>query len=216
MQNFYVKQMRDILEKYYAEQAKLNQKIIDNNERYSPQVASSENAKVQQEKEALRESVRGKINAVFEEVRTLLACSAEWNTDTEEFERVQKLMNSGIDFTEQEINSLLQKHQNDYTIVRMIGDTVKKNNPSLYDRLDITSPLTSVEAYKKFAMSALYVADKIYQNHWSADLSLQNFDDPTINDTLYKTVGSGANLKKFNYQNAPISAMHDFDAITLD
>ena len=214
--NIYVKQMRDILEQYFAEQAKLNQKIIDNNERFTPQYANNENQKVQQEKDALRETVINKINTVFEEVRTLLACSAEWNIDTEEFKTVRNLMTSGIDFTEQEINSLLQKHKNDYTIVRMIGDTVKKNNPALYDRLEITTPLTVLGAYKDFAKSAIYVAEKIYQNHWTADLALQNFDDPTINARLYSVVGSGANLKKFNYQNAPISAMHDFDNITLD
>lgn len=216
MKNIFVAQLRDILEQYFTEQAKLNQKIIDNNERFAPQYANSENQKVQQEKDALRESVRGKINAVFEEVRTLLACSAEWNTDTEDFKTARELMTCGIDFSEREINSLLQKHQNDYTIQRMIADTVKKNNPALYSRLEITSPLTVLGAYKDFAKSAINVADRIYQNHWTADLALQNFDDPTINARLYSAVGSGANLKKFNYQNAPISAMHDFDAITLD
>ena len=216
MKNIFVAQLRDILEQYFTEQAKLNQKIIDNNERFAPQYANSENQKVQQEKDALRESVRGKINAVFEEVRTLLACSAEWNTDTEDFKTARELMTCGIDFSEREINSLLQKHQNDYTIQRMIADTVKKNNPALYSRLEITSPLTVLGAYKDFAKSAINVADRIYQNHWTADLALQNSDDPTINARLYSAVGSGANLKKFNYQNAPISAMHDFDAITLD
>lgn len=216
MKNIFVAQLRDILEQYFAEQAKLNQKIVDNNERFTPQYANRANQAVQQEKDALRETVINKIKSVFEEVRTLLACSAEWNTDTEDFKTARELMTSGIDFTEQEINAQLRKYQNDYTIQRMIADTVKKNNPALYARLEITSPLTVLGAYKDFAKSAIYVADKIYQNHWTADLALQNFDDPTINARLYSVIGSGANLKKFNYMNAPISAMHDFDNITLD
>lgn len=215
MKNTYIEQMKTVLSSYHQLMKVRNAEIEANIEKYSPTHAEQLNAEVRKKKQQDYEDAKNEIQKVFEEVRTLIACSAEWNTDTEDFERVQKLMNSGIDFTEQEINSLLQKHKNDYTIVRMIGDTVKRNNPTLYDRLEITTPRSAVEAYRHFGQSALYIAEKIYQNHWSADLSLQNFDDPTINAPLYEQIGSGDNLKAFNYQNIPISAMHDFDDVTL-
>lgn len=215
MKNEFVEKMKTVLSSYHQLMKVRNAEIEANNEKYSPQHAEQLNAEVRKKKQQDYEDAKNEIQKIFEEVRTLIACSAEWNTDSEDFKTVRELMSSGIDFTEQEINSLLQKYQNDFTIVRMIGDTVKKNNPPLYDKLEIRTPLSAVEAYRQFGQSALYIAEKINQNHWSADLSLQNFDDPTINARLYETIGSGDSLKKFDYTNIPISAMHDFDNITL-
>lgn len=212
--NIFVQQMKNVLSAYYELRKARDKEISDITQKYAPQYAERLIQEVDKKRELDYEDVKAEILKVFEEVRTLLACSAEWNT-TEDFKTVRELMSSGIDFTEQEINSLLQKYQNDYTIQRMIGDTVKKNNPSMYGKLEIRTPLSALQAYRQFGQSALYVAEKIFQNHWSADLAIQHFDDPKVNAPLYEQIGSGDNLKAFNYQNIPISAMHDFDDVTL-
>lgn len=215
MKNEFVEQMKNVLVSYHQLMKVRNTEIEANIEKYSPTHAEKLNSEVRKKKQQDYEDAKNEIQKIFESVRTLIACSAEWNTDSEDFKTVRELMTSGIDFTEQEINSLLQKHKNDYTIQRMIADTVKKNNPPMYDKLEIRTPLSALQAYRQFGQSALYVAEKIFQNHWSTDLAIQHFDDPKVNAPLYEQIGSGDNLKAFNYQNIPISAMHDFDDVTL-
>lgn len=215
MKNIYVQQMKNILSAYYELRKARDKEISDITQKYAPQYAERLIQEVDKKRELDYEDVKAEIMKVFEEVRTLVACSAELNVESDDFERVQKLMTSGIDFTEQEIRSLLQKNQFNYTIQRMIVDTVKRNNPEMYDKLEIRTPRSVLETYRQFGQSALYVAEKIFQNHWSADLAIQHFDDPKVNAPLYEQIGSGDNLKAFNYQNIPISAMHDFDDVTL-
>lgn len=215
MKNIFVQQMKNVLSAYYELRKARDKEISDITQKYAPQYAERLIQEVDKKKQQDYTDARNEIQKVFEEVRTLIACSAELNVESDDFERVKKLMTSGFDFSESEIQTQLQKYPFDYTIQRWIGDTVKKSNPKLYDKLEIRTPRSAVEAYRQFGQSALYVAERIFQNHWSADLSLQNFDDPTINARLYETIGSGDNLKKFDYTNIPISAMHDFDNITL-
>lgn len=215
MKNTYVEQMKNVLSAYYELRKARDKEISDITQKYAPQYAERLIQEVDKKRELDYEDVKAEILKVFEEVRTLLACSAELNVESDDFERVKKLMTSGFDFSESEIQTQLQKYPFDYTIQRWIGDTVKKSNPKLYDKLEIRTPLSALQAYRQFGQSALYVAEKIFQNHWSADLAIQHFDDPKVNAPLYEQIGSGDNLKAFNYQNIPISAMHDFDDVTL-
>ena len=171
MSNIYVGSYKDILKGYYKKQKAFNEKIADNNKRFSPEYADKENKAVQEQQGQAYNEAQASINEVFTTVRGLLANANFINVESLTADRMFFADDSGFDLSAEEVQGFVERYANNFTMLRLIKDWIAKHDTTTkehpvgkYASVNIITPIDMVQAYKKFGEGALAVVDKIYGN----------------------------------------------------
>lgn len=214
--NVYLKKYKDVLEVYYAKQKSLTAEIESNNARFVPAVAETENRKVRAEKVKTYEEAVSLIESIFGEVKKSIACLAFPNPKDLTDDRL--LLECGLNLTKNDIQGLLDRYRDNYTMTKLISDWVQKQKrPDDFGILNFYTPEDKLLVYKKFGERALYTIDGIYNGHRDhfIPLEIEHFADETMNANELKMIGTGEELAKHS-DNVPEHQLHIYDDVQLN
>ena len=214
MKNIFVEALRNVMTAYNDLLKLTNQKIEENNSRFSAEYAEKYNLELKEKKNQDYQDAVSMLNDIVVKIRELLAKanypdSADFTSDTKFFEGVCIL-------TDKEIEALGRKYADDgnFTMVRYIQNWTERNN-----RVEIkfSMPLDQMKSYLKLAESARFTIDGIHseQKAHFIDLEIESFADPIMCKNELDTVGSGECLKKFENKEVPDMILHSFDNVAL-
>lgn len=217
MGNYYVSTMKDYLRIYYKKHEQLANEIVENNKKFTPEYAESQNAILREKQEKIFEELRFEITDTFREVRQLLAVA--------NFPRVESLsadrllfQDGGFDFSADDIKGFCERYRDNYTMLRLIQTYINAHNvKNEFSSIHITMPKDILMVYKTFAEGALAVADKIHASEMSGSLELEAFADEDFSKPLFDVIGTGYNLKNsaVDLKKMPESSLHIFDDVSL-
>ena len=216
--------MKDYLKGYYKKQKDFNAKIEENNKRFSPDYAITENKKVIEQKAQAYEEAKAKINEIFNTAKTLLI-NANWvNVENLTADRLFFSADSGFDLTAEDVQAFVEKYHDNATMLRLIQDWITKHDTSTpehpvgkYASVKIILPVDKLRAYKKFGEGALSVIEKIYNDSLIMidPIELDTFADERFAKDLFDIVGNGMELGDYKSKKIPETAKHIFDDIVL-
>ena len=244
MSNIYVGSFKDIIKDYYKKQKAFNEKIADNNKRFSPEYAEQENKTVKEQQTQAYNEAQASINEVFTTVRGLLANANFINVESLTADRMFFSDDSGFDLSPEEVQGFVERYKDNFTMLRLIKDWIAKHDKTTkehpvgkYASVNIITPVDMVQAYKKFGEGALAVCDKIYGNGMIMQdldysngtnpnaqgrtekkeypLEIEYYGDENFARELFAVVGSGMGLSDYRTKRVPDTAKHAFDDIKL-
>lgn len=212
MTNIYIQQMKNIATAYYEKVCSLRKTIQYNSNTYSRDIADKYNSETEQKITNEANSVIGKINAVFEEVKQKISirnflCGENYNPDTAIFD--SKILN------QEEFNILLQKYYNDYAFVS--ARRLVSNYPELAKSTGtIRTANDYVLAYRDFAVGAVKLILSMRENPRFSKIELDCFADEDFSSNLYAVIGSGQALIPVSITPENEYMSHTFDDIVLE
>lgn len=224
MKNLYVGQFKDVLKMFYEKQNTLIKEIKANYEKFSPEYAEQENAKVREKQAQAYAHALQSINSIFETVKASLANATFLNPESISQSTLVLFDDANsFNLTEEDIYSQIERHEGNFTMLRFIQNWIDRHNESgndtlsgKYDSVKINMPYDILMAYKAFADSALSICDTIYTDDLLNPAKVEYYADENFGESLYKIIGTGMNLS--NYQNmiVPETVKHTFDNINLN
>lgn len=222
--NIYVSQMKDILKSYYNKQVKYNEKIEENNKRFSEEYAKKENKAVKQQQTIEYENTQAVINDIYKTARSYLAIASFPNVESLTADRY--IFESGIDLPVQTVQAFVDRYTKPYnpTMLAYIKSWIDRNNKTeqgqligKYDSVKVTTPEEQLKVYKKFGDSALKIANKIYNNGniMIKPLEIESYADENFSSNLLSVIGDGMSLSDYKTARVPDTAKNVFDSISL-
>lgn len=225
MANLYIGQFRDILKMYYEKQKGFNSEIDTNNQRFSPEYAESENAKVREKQAQAYANAKQSINSIFESVRACLANATYLNPESISRDTMALFDDANsFNLTESDIYAQIEKHEGNFVMLRFIQNWIDRHNTPAegkmfgkYENIKITMPSDQLEVYRQFAESALSICDKIYTNAniMIDPIEIDHYADERMAGNLLEIIGSGMKLSDYKSQIVPETVKHTFDNVTL-
>lgn len=230
MNNIFVGQMRDYLKLYFKKQTELNNKIEENTERFSPQYAEKENAKVREQQAKTYDEAIAGITEVFEDVRGLLANASWIGVESLTADRLFFENNSPFNLTVNEVKAFIERYNasHNYIMLRMIKDWIDRNNvktdkhpTGIYTDILVSDlivlPEDILAIYKQFAEGAIAICNLIYRNTpiMQNPIEIETYADERA-DWMLEKIGNGLELKEYKARKlVPEAIAHRFDEIEL-
>ncbi|MBQ6733556.1 MAG: hypothetical protein IJR00_01330 [Lachnospiraceae bacterium] len=230
MANIYVGQFKDVLKNYRVKELELQKQIDANNERFTQEYAEEANREIQAQQEQEYHNAVNLITKIYQNVRELISIASF--PDVGMLTADRQIFESGIEMSVNTVRAFVERYEKPYnpTMLQYIkawidrqheAEAAKQSNRMTmrgkYDDIKITSPRERVEVYKKFADSAIAIADKI-RNHdlvLLEPLEIEHFTDERLTGKLLDVIGGGIELSDFKLKRTPESAKHSFDDVTL-
>lgn len=149
MTNKFVSRMKDTVNKFYEAMKTARAEIDKNNGRYLPNIAAEENEKIAQELNAKERAAEAEIDAIAQEA---LADVERWKalSGKEIDDADLKLLQGAFKLTEADIKDLVEKHKDNGTMIRAIGDYADAHKIAAV----IPTPEAKIKAYSIIAGDA--------------------------------------------------------------
>ena len=221
MTNFYVEQMRDVINSFYAKEKESQKQIKSAKEKYSPEYLGTIINDLEFNRERDYNTAKMLISDIFTDIREYLSISNFPNVAQLTGDRLLFSENSGIDLTVQEVETFIERYKDNCTMLRVITNWLEKNHSGMngYTTLQkkIVMPIDKLETYKKFAESALSLIDTIYNTTdvTGLELMINSYADENFAKELFDKIGDGRTLKETSKFQVPENAKHTFDYIEL-
>lgn len=224
MSNLYVGMYRDVLKNFYEKQRIYNGEIEQNERRFSPEYAKQENEQVKSKQYAAYSEAKKSINEIFEDVKHSLSNACYLDAEALTADRMLLDDSNSFNLTAADVTAMIEKHVNNFTMLRLIQNWIDKHNEpeegkmfGRFEGIKIPMPADQLDAYRKFAQSALSICDKIYQNQnvMRDPLEIQYYGDESMAGDLLSSIGSGMKLSEFKNKTVPASVAHTFDNVRL-
>ena len=121
MTNKYLTRMKDTVNKFYEAMKAARAEIEKNNERYLPNIAAEENDKIAENLRAQERAAEAEIDTIAKEA---VADVERWKalSGSEIDDADLKLLQGAFKLDENDIKDLVEKHKNNGTMIRAIGD----------------------------------------------------------------------------------------------
>ena len=140
--NKHLKDMKNSVTKFYNAMQKAKADIAKNNDTYLPEIAKEENEKIESDLRALGRAAEAEIDTIGQEA---LADVERWKalSGKEIDDEDLKLLSGAFNLTNEDIDSLVQKHKDNGTMIRAIGDYADAHNIVTM----IPTPEAKIKAY---------------------------------------------------------------------
>ena len=221
MENIYIKELKKILENYYATAQKLNNQKKQNNEYYSPDIAETANKKVDAHLNDAYEQTRKAINAKYLNVREILAKGTFYSAS--ELTDVKAIFESGLELSTFTVRGYIEKAemQGNFTMLAYIKNWIEKQlvaGKNEYATINVFYPIDHLYVYKKLSNRALHITDLIHQNKqiMQNPLEIVYFGKSDISDAELNTISNGERIYINAEKSVPEIVNHTFDDYTLD
>lgn len=123
--NAYAKQMRDVVQRFAGEAKALEAKKKQNSETYLPDVAASENEKIDERRKDMLYRAMDTLDEIERKARADAFLFGK--LDGAKISDDIKLLQSGIKLNTADINGLIEKHRDNGTMLRAIEDYATEN-----------------------------------------------------------------------------------------
>lgn len=211
--NQYVQRMKNIVTNYYKKAITIQNKLANNSRIYSDVFIEEANKEVLSDARNAHESALCAVRDIFLDLRSKLASVSFLNAEALTADRVFFSDDSGFTLSTDDIRSFCDRYQKNHTMMRLIRDYCQRND--LADVQFVTEE-EQLDVYKKFAVSAQDMINRIYDNPAISELTVNAFADPQFLPTaeLLAKIGDGSDLDNLP-RNVPETVAHRFDGVTL-
>lgn len=219
MSNIYVGQMKDAVKNYYRKHSELEKQKKENSSRYVQELRDKYNEELTSKQADACNKAKQTIADIYVNARNKLGMLCY--LDSEKLNSDRFLLESDITLSRDEIQILIDKNSNNYTMLRLIESYVDKHNEidgeypmGRFADIKIPLPEDSLAVYKRFAQAAINMCDDIYSGS-SSEAAVEAYADESFSADLYSVIGTGMNLNTQISASAPKSLEHKFDSENL-
>lgn len=218
--NTYIEKFKKVLKDFDTAAQTYSAQVADNNSRFQPATAETENAKLEQQFSDQHMKAIQEITAIFETVRGRLAVASFPTADQMNDDAKMFSSDTGIVLEPAEVQIFISRNAQNFTVLRLISAYLDRIDPDqkkyVDQRKSIHSARDVLAVYKQFAESALSLIETIYnapsEQH---GLTVDAYADEDFGRELYDVIGDGSQLQSVILSRAPMEASHLFDDVTL-
>ncbi len=233
MGNIFVDRNKAIVKNYYESAWKIKDKMAENSKTFVPDVAYAENQKLAQQRLDEYNKAVEDIANVFTEVRELLARANVIDT-VEVPKEIEKVFGSTLyNLSVDEVQAYAEDYKDNDTVTRIISDWIADKTQTKdgklfdkYENVHIVRPVDKLDVYKKFAESALYIIEQIYNdgtlmqrdtltNERVEPLEINSYADEDFGKELFAVIGDGTTLADERRKKVPERLLHTFDNVQI-
>lgn len=185
--NKYVNAMKNTITNFSAAMKKVADQKIKNSNMYRDDIAADENAKMDTQAQQLFENAREEITATQKEAVAQAEAWGELNGG--DIDPDINLLKGGFTLDGKDLDRLIEKHQNNGTMIKAIADYAQTHKIMLSW---IPTVYTKQEAFARLAAEADSTLGAIYQNPTGSpmlDEGIAHWGEGNGNTNFWRTIG---------------------------
>lgn len=226
MNNCYIRLFKAEIEKFLKVAREISAEKKSNSSRFQPEVATAENAKLNQRLENECYKAKNNINSIYESVRGCLSIASFPPAEVSDPYLMYFIGTSPRTLTEEEMQVLIDEYTRTLNfgmleVARQYIDDYNSNKNAkerkyLTARDSIHSPKDLLQFYQNFGKGAVGLCDRILEApEQFGDWQLEAYAEESYTQNAFAVIGNGAGLSTFADRKVPEGAKHLFDDKTV-